>query len=98
MKNQEYITKAMNQETFELRDMENFYTWEETQPFMIELGKQARKIAQANEDSFRANMMMKEIENDYFKALHADCGFMMDAAAEHAMGWFKEMVNTFGIN
>ena len=88
----------MNQETFELRDMECFSTWEETQPFMIEVGKQARKIAQAHEDSFMAKMMMKEIENDYFKALHADCGFMMHNAAEHAMGWFKEMIKTFGIN
>ena len=98
MKNAEYITKAMNQETFELRDMENFYTWEETQPFMIEVGKQARKIAQAHEDSFIAKMMMKEIENDYFKALHADCGFTMHASASHAMGYFKEMIKTFGIN
>lgn len=98
MKNQDYITKAMNQESFELREMENFTTWEETKPFMIEVGKKARKIAEANADSFFAKKMMSEIEDAYYRALKADCGFTMHNAAETAMGWFVKMVNTYGIN
>ena len=98
MKNQDYITKAMNKETFELRDMESFTTWEEAKPFLIEVGKQARKIANANADSFFAKKMMNEVEEAYFRALKADCGFMVNVNAETAMGWFIKMVNTYGIN
>lgn len=98
MKNQDYITKAMNQETFELKDMECFTTWEEAKPFLIEVGKQARKIANANADSFFAKKMMNEVEEAYFRALKADCGFTMHNAAETAMGWLVKMINTYGIN
>lgn len=98
MKNQDYIAKAMNGETFELKDMESFTTWEEAQPFLIEVGRQARKIAEANIDSFFASKMMGEIEQAYYRALHADCGFMVNVNAETAMGWFVKMVNTYGIN
>ena len=95
MKNQNYIDKAMKKESFELKEMENFYTWEEAKPFLIEVGKKARKIANANAESIFAKKMMHEVEEAYFRAMKADCGFMVNAKAASAMGWLVKMVNTF---
>lgn len=98
MKNQEFIERVIKGEKINSREMVNFTTWEETQPFIIEVGKNARNIAERNNGSFFAKKMMGEVEKAYFKALHADCGYTMHIAAQDAIGWLAQMVSMFGIN
>ena len=44
-------------------------------------------------------MTLKErYEEACFRALKADCGFMVNVNAETAMGWLVKMINTYGIN
>lgn len=98
MKNQEFIEKVINGEKINSREMVNFTTWEETQPFMIEVGKEARKIAALHSESFFAKKMMGEVESAYYKALHADCGYTLHIAAQDAIGWLAQMTEMFGNN
>lgn len=89
------INRLMNGENVEIMEVPNFTSFEEAKEFMIECGKAARKIADANEDSFFAKKMMGEVENAWYSALHADCGFMVYNAACKAFGWLKKMVETY---
>ena len=94
IKNYIWIEKASRGEKLNLKEMpSDFYTWkEDAQPFLIEIGKRARAIAQAEGASFPQKMMMKEIEACYGKALHADCAYTIYVNCHHALGWFSKMV------
>lgn len=91
MKNYNFIERAANGEVIILKEMESFCSWDEAQPFLIEVGKRARALATESK-MFLHKMMMKEIESCYYKALHADCGFTMHSQCEMALGWFSKMV------
>lgn len=96
MKNAELIEMAIAGEYENvlagLRNSENFTEWSETQSFLIECGKNARKVANENE-SFIVKNCMKEIEESYKEALHADCGFTMNVNAQRAVTYLAKMMN-----
>lgn len=52
--------------------------------------KEVKKCINESE-SFFLNMAMKEVENAWYKALHADCGYMVYNAACLAFGWLQKM-------
>lgn len=91
MKNYNYIELAAEGKSFDARQMENFTAWNEAQPFLIEVGKRARAIVNAD-GMFILKMMMKEIEMCYSKALHADCGYTMHVNCTAALIWYSKMV------
>lgn len=86
------IQNLLNGEQVEVKQVPNFTTLEEAKPFIIECGKAAREIANENGDSFFIKMAMGEVEGAYYKALRADCGFMVYNAACLAFGWLAKMV------
>ena len=86
------IQNLINGEQVDVNQVPSFTTLEEAKPFIIECGKAAREIAKENGDSFFIKMAMGEVEGAYYKALHADCGFMVYNAACLAFGWLDKMV------
>lgn len=84
------VERLLNNEAVEVKDVENFTTFEEARPFIIECGKAARAIAKES-DSYFTNMAMKEVENAYYEGLHAYGGYNIYVAACHAFGWLKKM-------
>lgn len=100
MKNAELIEMAIRGEyenvLANLKTAEPFAEWKETQSFLIECGKNARKVANENE-SFIVRGCMREIEESYKKALHADCGFTMNVNAQNAVTYLAKMMN-FALN
>ena len=84
------IVRLLNGENVEVKEVPTFTSFEEAKPYLIECGKQARAIAK-DSDSFFTNMAMKEVENTWYKALKADCGYMVYVAATLAFGWLKKM-------
>lgn len=96
MKNAELIEMAIAGEyenvLASLKLAEPFAEWKEAQSFMIECGKNGRKVANENE-SFIVKNCMKEIEESYKDALHADCGFTVNVNAQRAVTYLAKMMN-----
>lgn len=96
MRNAELIEKAIRGEyenvLASLKTAEPFAEWKETQAFLIECGKNGRKVANENE-SFIVKNCMKEIEEAYKNALHADCGFTLNVNAQRAVTYLAKMMN-----
>lgn len=96
MKNAELIEMAIAGEyenvLASLKSAEPFAEWKEAQSFMIECGKNGRKVANENE-SFVVKNCMKEIEESYKDALHADCGFTVNVNAQRAVTYLAKMMN-----
>jgi uncharacterized linocin/CFP29 family protein len=96
IKNIQAINEVMNEQHINdqkfLANLDNFTEFEnDAQPFLIEVGKKARALSNEN-DRFVVKMMMKEIENCYFAALKADCGYMIHANCSKALGWLNAMI------
>lgn len=88
--NNSAIVRLLNGEQVDIKEVPEFTSFDEAKPFLIECGKQARVIANER-DSFFTNMAMKEVEEAWYKALHADCGFVVYNAACLAFGWLQKM-------
>lgn len=89
------VTRLMNGENVEVMETPGFTNFDDAKSFMIECGKAARKIATENEDSFFCKNAMREVENAWYEALHADCSYAVHTAACHAFGWLKKMHDMF---
>ena len=84
------IVRLLNGEQVDIKEVPTFTSFDEAKPYLIECGKQARAMANESE-SFFINMAMKEVEEAWYKALHADCGYMVYVAATLAFGWLQKM-------
>ena len=84
------IVRLLNGEQVDIKEVPTFTSFDEAKPYIIECGKQARSMANESE-SFFLNMAMKEVENAWYKALKADCGYMVYNAACLAFGWLQKM-------
>ena len=82
----------MNGENVSVKEVPGFTTFEEAKPYLIACGKAAREIA-TQVEGFFTNHAMKEVENAWYKALHADCGYTVYSAACDAFGWLAKMEN-----
>ena len=84
------IVRLLNDEQVDIKEVPTFTSFDEAKPYLIECGKQARAMANESE-SFFIKMAMKEVEEAWYKALHADCGYMVYNAACLAFGWLQKM-------
>jgi hypothetical protein len=84
------IERLLNGENVEIKEVPTFTNFDEAKPYLIACGKAAREIANEH-DSFFTKMAMKEVEEAWYKALHADCGYMVYNAACLAFGWLQKM-------
>ena len=84
------IERLLNGENVEIKEVPTFTNFDEAKPYLIACGKAAREIANER-DSFFTKMAMKEVEEAWYKALHADCGYMIYNAACLAFGWLQKM-------
>ena len=89
------VTRLMSGENVEVNETPNFTTFEDAKQFLIDCGKAARAIANKHDDSFFCKNAMKEVENAWYGALHADCGYTVYTFACKAFGWLKKMYEMF---
>lgn len=64
---------------------------------IVEVGKAARSLANAKQDSFFMSHAMNEVIAAYHESRMADCEYNLYRCAIKALGWLKEMVQ-FSIN
>ena len=64
---------------------------------MVEIGKAARTLANAKEDSFFMKHAMNEVIAAYMESRNVDCEYSLYRTVISALGWLKEMAQ-FTIN
>ena len=84
------IERLLNGETVDMKEVPTFGYFDEAKPYLIACGKAAREIAKEHK-SFFTDMAMKEVEAAWYKALKADCGYMVYNAVCLAFGWLQKM-------